>query len=147
MKQFAICFCLIVSLLSATNSEAQKKSSKPFLFKNYPEVIDCTEAQLNSLFAGKDVAVNLSLGKLTLEGDIINRSTKYNSLQTVAVKLPSFGNILFSVTKRDDEGRQPIYTAHLFNPKYADGYELKRNAGNSYQLIKIETAKLLSCNM
>jgi len=150
MKQVTTGLCIGFLMLFSVNSIAQKTSSgKPFLFTNYPAVIDCTEDQLNSLFTGgNDLNVNLSLpGNLTLQGEITNRAIKYNCLQTVSVKLPAFSNILFSVTKRDDAGKNPVYTAYLLNNDYADGYQLKRNRGNTYQLIKIETAKLLpTCN-
>jgi hypothetical protein len=150
MKQITTGLCIAFLMLFTANSIAQKSSSnKPFLFTDYPAVIDCTEAQLNSLFiASNDMNVSLSLpGNLTLQGEVTNRATKYNSLQTVSIKLPAFRNILFSVTKRDDEGKKPVFTAYLLNTDYADGYQLKRNAGNTYQFIKIETAKLLpTCN-
>lgn len=137
-------------MLFTVNIFAQKTSSKKlFLFTDYPAVINFSEAQLSSLFtATNDITVNLSLpGNLTLQGQVTSRSTKYNSLQTVAVKLPSFRNILFSATKRDNAGDKPVYTAYLFNTDYADGYQLKHNADNTYQFVKVETAKLLpTCN-
>ena len=150
MKHILTGLCIVGLMLTSITIIAQKNSSKkPFLFSNYPAVIDCSETQLNSLFtASNNITVSLSLaGNLTLQGEVVNRANKYNSLQTVSVKLPAFGNILFSVTKRDNEGKEPIYTAYLLNNSYADGYQLKRSADNAYQFIKIETAKLLpTCN-
>ncbi len=150
MKPITNGLCITLLMLSTATGFAQKTSAKkPFLFTNYPAVIDCTEAQLNSLFAaGNDITVSLSLpGNLTLQGEITQRATRYNSLQTVAVKLPAFRNILFSATKRDDAGKKPVFTAYLLNTDYADGYQLKHNTDNTYQFVKVETAKLLpTCN-
>ena len=150
MKIYTTGICIALFMLLSVSSIAQKTSKKTFLFSNYPSVIDCSGTQLNSLFiANNTVTVNLSLpGNLTLQGEVVSRATKYNSLQTVAVKLPAFSNSLFYVTKRDDGGKEPIYTASLLNTDYADGYKLKRTGGNTYQFVKIETAKLLpTCNL
>ena len=79
MKQFSTGLCIVLLMLFTINSIAQKTSSKkPFLFNDYPAVIDCTETQLNSLFiAGNDMNVSLSLpGNLTLKGEVTNRATK-----------------------------------------------------------------------
>lgn len=150
MKHFTKLVFAALFTFFAYGSIAQKPASpKPLLFNNYPAIINCTEAQLSSLFsADKGQQVNLVLpGNLNLKGTIKNKIAKYNNLQTVAMQLPAFNNILFSVTKRVDASNNTIYIGHLFNGSYADGYELKRNAGNTYQLIKIETEKLLpTCN-
>ncbi|MBL0355802.1 MAG: hypothetical protein IPP72_02455 [Chitinophagaceae bacterium] len=127
----------------------KKSFSKKSLFNNYPSVINCTEAQLSSLFnTEKGRQVNLQLpGNLNLQGTVISKADKYNNLQTVAITLPAFRNILFSVTKRYDAANKAIYVGHLFNTDYADGYELKRNTDNTYQFIKIATGTLLpTCN-
>ena len=150
MKPITNGLCMALFLLFSVHSFAQKPSSpKPFLFTAYPSVINCTEAQLNSLFdAGSGERVSLVLpGNLTLQGTITSKTTRYNSLQTVAIKLPAFRNVLFSVSKRNDAGNKPVYIGHLFNADYADGYQLKRTADNTYQFTKIETEKLLpTCN-
>jgi hypothetical protein len=150
MKQISTGLCIVLLMLFNKNSIAQKTpTNKPSLFTDYPAVIVCTEAQLNSLFtAGNEMNVSLSLpGNLMLQGEVTNRATKYNNLQTVSVKLPAFRNILFSVTKRNVDSKKPVYTAYLLSADYADGYQLKRSADNTYQFVKIETAKLLpACN-
>ena len=150
MKSVNISLCFAIMLLISISSIAQKPSSpKLFLFKNYPAIINCTEAQLNNLFAaarGESISLSLS-NELKLQGSITSKITKYNNLQTLTIKLPGFKNILFSVTKRTDDNNKNIFVGHLFNTDYADGYQLKRNADNSYQFIKIETEKLLpTCN-
>lgn len=133
-------------MLASVSITAQKKSStRPFLFKDYPEIINCTEAQLSSLFTyGNDVEVTLILPNgLTLKGPVKWWAKKYTNLQTVTIKLTEFGNTLFSLTRRFDAANNFIYVGHLFNTEYADGYELVNKGGGSYQLIKMQTDKIV----
>jgi hypothetical protein len=150
MKNSTKLLLAALCIFSMLGSTAQKPASqKPFLFNNYPAVINCSEILLSNLFnAGKGQAINLSLpSNLTLKGTITSKLTKYNNLQTISIQLPGFNNILFSITKRLDAANKAVYIGHLFNSNYADGYELKRNAENNYQFIKIATEKLLpTCN-
>ncbi len=145
---------VLLTFLAATgfaqHSSAEKSSPiKPFLFNKFPDVINCTAVQLNSFFAGgQGQAVNIAFDNtLTLAGNIKSNITKYSNLQTVLVQLPAFNNILFSLSKRTDEHHNIIYTGHLFNNAYADGYELKKGGHGDYQLIKISMEKMLpTCN-
>lgn len=136
----------LLCLFTTLNSTAQKATDpKPFLFKNYPAVIDCTEAQLAGFFAkGNDVEVSVSLsGDLTLKGPVKWWAKQYSYLQTVSVKLTNFSNILFSVTRRYDSNNNFIYVGHLMSPDFADGYELKRSGDNNYRLVKVATEEIL----
>jgi hypothetical protein len=140
---------VVFIVVTQTSIAQQSKTTKPTLFTNFPSTIICTADQLSNLFAvAQGQYIKLSLpGKLVLEGTVKNKISKYGKIETMTVQLPSFGNILFSVTKSNDENNNAIYTAHLFNSKYADGYELKRNGKNSYQFEKIEMEKMLpACN-
>ncbi len=134
--------CLLTSLSTA----AQKKSSaKPYLFKDYPTVINCTESQLASLFTyDNNVEVTLLLPNgLELKGPVRWWAKRYSNLQAISLKLTDFDNTLFSVSRRYDASNNFIYAAHLFHPDYADGYELVRKDGNNYQLVKMETDKII----
>ncbi len=150
MKRLIHSLCTVLLIIITATASAQNTSAtKKYLFNNYPAVIDFTEAQLSNLFSGKQ-AQNTSpalSGSFSLEGPVISNITKYNSIQTVVIKLTAFSNILFCLTKRKDEDNNTIYVGHLFSRDYADGYELKRTNGKAYQLIKIETEKILpACN-
>jgi hypothetical protein len=141
-------FVMFVLLAQVSNAQ-QKRSSRPSLFSNFPSTINCTEQQLNNLFSvGQGQNINLSLpGNLVLEGPVKNKTIKYGKIETMTVQLPAFGNMLFSVTKSKDQNNEAIYTAHLFNSNYADGYQLKRNEKKLYQFEKIEMDKILpACN-
>lgn len=140
---------VVFMLVSQMSIAQQSRTTKPTLFSNYPSTIICTENQLGNLFTvspGKNIKLSLP-GDLVLEGTVKNKINKYGKIETMTVLLPSFGNILFSITKSNDENNNPFYTAHLFSHKYADGYELKRNGKNIYQFEKIEMEKMLpACN-
>ncbi len=134
--------CLFTSL----TTQAQKASSaKVYLFKNYPSVINCTEAQLAGLFNyGNNAEVSLPLtANFTLKGPVKWWAKKYSNLQTVSLKLTAFHNILFSVSRRYDAAGNFTYVGHLYSTDFADGYELKKVGGTSYQFVKIETDRIL----
>lgn len=132
-------------LLASVTATAQKSLTRPSLFSNYPDVINCTEAQLASLFSFQnDVEVTLLLPNgLELKGPVKWWAKKYANLQTVTLKLTEFNNTLFSVTRHYDAADHFVYVGHLFNPAFADGYELKHTGDKHYQLVKMETEKLL----
>jgi hypothetical protein len=100
---------------------------------------------LNSLFTaqqGQLVDIDLE-SNFKIKGPVTSNLIKYQRLQTVVIKLQAFNNILFSLSKRQDEDNNTVFVGHILNNSYADGYELKRNSSKQYQLIKIETEKLL----
>ncbi len=137
-------------MLTAIAGNGQKPtSSKPTLFDKYPATIACSATQLDNLFnalPGDMVKMELP-AHLVLEGMLLKKQRRYNTIETISVQLPAFNKILFSVTRRFLPDHSVLYTAHLFNGEYADGYELKRLAGNTYQFVKIETGNLLPlCN-
>ena len=146
MKRCTQIVLVLLCMLASNSTMAQKKSSaRPPLFKEFPLVINCTEEQLASLFTydnGTEVTLLLPDG-LTLKGPVRWWAKKYSNLQTVSIKLTEFNNTLFSVSRRFDANNNFIYVAHLFNPDYADGYELKRKEGGKYQLVKMDTEKII----
>lgn len=151
MKYLITTLCTVLLTITACTVAAQSaKISKPYLFKNFPAAIDFSEAQLSNVFsakAGQSKTLALPEG-LLLNGEVVSNISKYNgSLQTLAIKLPAFNNMLFSLSKRTAKDNSVIYIGHLFSKDYADGYELKRNGSNTYQFIKVEMNEMLpACN-
>lgn len=155
MKHLATTTLMVLLTFTAVTSFAQEhpqnraSPAKPSLFTKFPDVINCSAGQLNSFFnsrQGDDIAVCFN-SSLTLDGNIKSSFSKYSNLQTVVVKLPQFHNILFTISRIVDEDRQIVYTGHLFDTAYADGYELKNKGGGNYQLVKIDMEKMLpTCN-
>ncbi|MEO5890718.1 MAG: hypothetical protein ABIQ31_10720 [Ferruginibacter sp.] len=149
MKRLTTTICMVLLALSAVTGYSQNRQSvKPSLFTAFPTTINCTEAQLSSLFTQKGTNVSLSLdNKLTLSGPVTSNLVKYHNLQTIVIKLPAFKNTLFSLSKQTDKNNNNTYVGRILNPLYADGFELKRQANGIYQLTKIDIDKILVyCN-
>ncbi len=155
MKNLATTALTVLLTFTAVTSFAQQRPenrsspAKPYLFSQYPKAINCTASQLNSFFSSRQgEKVNVSFDNtINLGGNIISNISKYSNLQTVVVKLSQFNNISFTLSKIIDEDNQLVYAGHLFNPAYADGYELKKMDRENYQFIKIEMEKILpTCN-
>ena len=146
MKNLAtITLMVALTLCAATVSAQNTLLSKPSLFSKYPDVINCTSAQLNSFFEsdqGKTVKVSIN-NTFTLAGSVKSKLAKYNNLQTVVINLPAFNNILLTLSKRTDKREIITYVGHLFDNAYADGYELKKINNDNYQFIKISMEKIL----
>jgi hypothetical protein len=155
MKHLATTTLVVLFTLTAVSSFAQQATEsrtlpiKPALFSKFPDVINCTATQLNNFFnrhPGENINVSFN-NTLTLSGNIKSCISKYSNLQTVVVKLPLFNNILFTLSKRADQQNNIVYVGHLFDPAYADGYELKKISPENYQFIKIIMDKVLpTCN-
>jgi hypothetical protein len=151
MKHLATTTLLVLLILAAVTSFAQEhpqnraSPAKPALFTQFPDVINCTAGQLNSFFnsrPGENIAVSFN-SNLMLDGNVKSNISKYSNLQTVVVKLAQFNNISFTISRIIDEDNQIVYSGHLFDPAYADGFELKNKGGGNYQFVKIEFEKML----
>ncbi|MDN3657709.1 hypothetical protein QWZ08_18800 [Ferruginibacter paludis] len=151
MKHLATTTLMVLLILAAVTSFAQEhpqnraSPAKPALFTQFPDVINCTAGQLNSFFnsrPGENIAVSFN-SNLMLDGNVKSNISKYSNLQTVVVKLAQFNNISFTISRIIDEDNQIVYSGHLFDPAYADGFELKNKGGGNYQFVKIELQKML----
>lgn len=146
MKHLTTTMCMVLLILTAVTGYAQnQRSGKPVLFANFPSTINCTEAQLSSMFAAsKGTGVNLTLAKnITLSGTVTSSQFKYSNLQTIVIKLPAFKDAVFSLSKQIGKDNKITYVGKILNPLYADGFELKRGADGNYQLSKIDLEKIL----
>jgi uncharacterized protein YdeI (BOF family) len=76
-------------------------------------------------------------------GTVTGNTVKYSNLQSVTIKLPEFDNLIFSISKITNDDKTVTYVGRIINKKYADGYELKKDASNNYQFVKFETDKLI----
>ncbi len=139
--------CLVLLTLSAAtvNAQQNRSSTKPVLFSNLPAVINFTEAQLSSLFnsaKGQNISLPVA-SQVSLTGPVTSNLVKYANLQTLVIQLPAYNNTFFSISKQT-ENNTINYVGRIFNPAYADGYELKKTASGSYQLIKLNTENILT---
>ena len=147
MKHFAafammllLCTCITVTGFSQTGN-----NSKPKQFNNFPDVINCSEAELNSIFSstpGQSISVSFS-DNFLFAGNVVNNIVKYSNLQTAVIKSPAFNNSIFGVSKIINKYNTVTYLGRIINKEYFDGYELKRDAAGNYQLIKMETDRVI----
>ncbi len=146
MKHTVLSYVLLVLFtLGTLTTSAQTQSSKPSLFSNFPEKIDCIPAISDQAFtttAGQDAVVNGSSNFL-FSGKILSNTTKYGSLQTVVIRSAAFADAIFVLSKVTVADKTVEYKGRIINTKYADGYELKKDEAGNYQLVKFETDKLL----
>ncbi len=139
------CMLLICTVLVTSGFSQNSGTTKPKQFDSYPAVINCSEAELSKVFAitaGHPISFSFS-DNFLFSGDIISNNVKYSNLQSAVVKSPVFNNTVFNISKRINTDNTVTYIGHIINKNYFDGYELKRNMDGNYQLIKIETDKVI----
>jgi hypothetical protein len=146
MNRLAPYACMFLcTLLAMTGFSQNPGVTKPKQFNNYPDVINCSEAELSRVFtspAGQHISLSFS-DNFLFSGDITSNVVKYSNLQSAVVKSPIFNNTVFGISKRINDDNSVTYIGHIINKDYFDGYELKRNTDGNYQLIKIQTDKVI----
>ncbi|HMK04759.1 MAG TPA: hypothetical protein VK489_11230 [Ferruginibacter sp.] len=136
---------LLLSLISLSALSQNPSGSKPKQFSNFPDVINCSEAELSNIFnaaAGQNISLSFS-DNFSFTGSITSNIVKYSNLQTAVVRSPFFNNSIFSVSKIINKDNSVSYLGRIINKGYYDGYELKRNTEGKYQLIKMETDRVI----
>lgn len=144
MKHVASIAIVLLFTLIATTGYSQT-ASKPKQFSNFPDVINCSETQLSSIFnstPGQNVNLAFS-DNFSFSGDVVNNVVKYSNLQSAVIKSPAFHNSIFSISKITNKDNSISYVGRIVNKNYFDGYELKKNAAGNYQLIKMETDRVI----
>jgi hypothetical protein len=146
MKRLAPNAMLLLGILLSVTLNAQTNSSeKPALFSNFSNTINCPQAELSKAFtamANQNIILSFS-DNFLFSGTVVSNVVKYANLQTILIKSPVYGDAVFSLSKITRKDNSVAYTGRIINPKYADGYELKKDGFNNYQLIKIEMGNIL----
>jgi hypothetical protein len=150
MKHSATLVSGLCCLLFGFNSIAQSNLKKPTAFNAFPKIMYCSTASIANLFSieqGQAAKIDFGENKL-LEGKIINKISKYNNtLQTIVIQIPAYGNSILSISKRKEKDNNDVFIGHLFNNNFADGFQLKPGKANQYELIKTGTDQVLQpCN-
>lgn len=144
MKHFAAIAIMLLFTSIATTGYSQT-ASKPKQFSNFPDVINCTESELSNIFnatPGQNISLSFS-DNFSFAGDVVNNIVKYSNLQSAVIKSSAFHNSIFSVSRITNKDNRVSYVGRIINKNYFDGYELKKNAAGNYQLIKIETDRVI----
>ena len=138
-------YVIALMLCSISMMGFSQTAAKPKQFNNFPDVINCTEAELSKVFtssAGQNISFSFS-DNFLFDGAVISNVIKYSNLQSANVKSPVFNNSIFNISKRINDDNSITYVGRIINKNYFDGYELKKTADGKYQLIKIETDKVI----
>jgi hypothetical protein len=146
MKRLAPNAMLLLCILFSATINAQNNSSKkPALFSKFINTINCPLPQLSKAFtATVSQNINFSFSdNFLFSGIVVSNIIKYTNLQTVLIKLPAYGDAIFSLSKITKKDNSVSYVGRIINTKYADGYQLKKDAFNNYQLVKFETGTIL----
>jgi len=135
------------SLLSciAISGFSQNNNIKPKQFNSFPDAINCTEFELSKVFnATPGQVINISFSdNFVFSGNVTSNIVKYANLQTAVVVSPDYSNTIFSISKITNSDGTTGYIGRIINKNYFDGYELKRNQSGNYQLIKMETDRVI----
>ncbi|UEG49209.1 hypothetical protein LK994_11265 [Ferruginibacter lapsinanis] len=145
-RRLAILNVVLFSCITVTSVAQSNQLVKVPLFKSMPRTITCTSLDLNNFFAfpkGQQKMQTSISGQLDISGTVISNTAKYNKLFTMAIKLSAYNDAIFSISKRIDENNKPVFTGHIFQQNSADGYELKKNADDTYQFVKINMDEIL----
>ena len=146
MKRLAPYACALLCTLFATTGFSQSPGPvKPKQFDNFPRVINCSSAELGRAFATTaGQTINLSFSdNFSFSGNVLDNTVKYSNLQSVVLKSAAFNNSIFSLSKRTNPDNSITYVGRIINRNYFDGYELRKDASGNYQLIKIETDRVI----
>jgi hypothetical protein len=144
MKRYAP-YALSVLLSFTAMTVFSQNNSKPKQFNNFPAAINCSEQELAKVFnATAGQVINLSFSNnFVFSGSVKSNISKYANLQTAVVVSPAYSNTIFSVSKITNTDGSISYIGRIINKSYFDGFELKKNASGNYQLIKMETDRVM----
>lgn len=131
-------------LYTAVNAQ-NNPAVKPSLFKSFPEKIICSSTELGKSITA-DAGLQTSLlfsDNFLFNGKVLSNTVKYGNMQSVIIQSKDYADAVLNLTRIILPNGQVEYKGRIVNTKYADGYELKKDAAGNYQLIKFETDKLL----
>lgn len=143
MKSLSLTLCCCILYVLAYSQPIANQ--RPTLFDQLPASIHCTGDQLQSILqATTGSYIDFALApSFSIKGIVASNRVKYQQLQTVAIRLSAYQNIVLSISSRRNEQNEVIYTGRIISPNYADGFEIRRIKGNDYQLVKIETEQVM----
>ena len=145
MKRLTLYTLVLVALISPAAYAQNPTGAKPKLFSNFPEKIICSAAELSRIFTtNADQNISLSFSdNFLFSGTVTSNVVKYANLQTAVIKSPMFDDAIFAVSKITNADKSISYIGRIISKKYFDGYELKKDIQNNYQLTKIETDRVI----
>ncbi len=143
MKQPAVCALLL--FVCSTSPALSQTGSKPTQFSRFPDVINCPESLLATVFSaapGQDSSLSFSTD-FSFSGTVVSNVVKYSNLRSAVIRSPYFNNSVFSISQIINSDNSYTYTGRIINKNYFDGYELKQHASGGYQFVKVETDQVI----
>lgn len=150
MKRYApYALSLLLSFIVATGF-CQNNNPKPKQFNSFPDIINCSEAELAKVFTaipGQPISLSFS-NNFTFAGTVKSNLAKYANLQSAVIESPDYSNTIFHVSRSTNPDGSVSYIGRIINKSFFDGFELKKNTSGNYQLKKVETDRVIQdCNL
>jgi len=145
MKSLILKAMLLLCILTTATANAQTTIAKPKLFSNFSDNIICSQQEFSKVFsASVNQNINISFSSVfSFSGTVTSNVVKYGNLQTAIIRSAAFDGAILVLSKITNADNSIDYVGRIISTKYFDGYELKKDATNNYQLIKIETDKVI----
>lgn len=135
-----VCLCTYAGAAAQQSPEV-----KPKLFSSYPSTLNISESCLQNIFnlaTGESAIIDFG-NSLLFPCKVLRNEIKYSNMQTVIIRSTAFDNAMFQITKITNTDQSISYKGRIINERAADGFEIKKSAGGSYQLQKFDTDKVL----
>jgi len=144
MKAIRLTLLGLMALTISSFSFAQT-GNRPKLFERFPDQINLNAITLEqAMDAREGQEITLSFGGgFNFQGTVLSNETKYGKLQTILIKSPAFDNSIFSLSRITESDMPARYSGRIINPAAADGYLIRKDAAEQYQLAKISTENVL----
>lgn len=135
---------LLVLLLCLTTVVSFSQITKPNVFSQFPEVIDCSVTQFSNAFAAREgETITLSFSNnFIITGKVISNLQKYANLQSMTIQVPAYANAVFHLSKQTNDDNSTSFVGRILSTEARDGYEIKRDAIGDYKFQKIEEEKI-----
>src|SRR3954464_7058787 len=101
MKRYATHTLSLLMCFIVTTGFCQNNNPKPKQFNNFPDIINCNEAELSKVFTalpGQNISLAFS-NNFTFAGTVTSNIAKYVNLQSAVIVSPDYSNTIFSVSK------------------------------------------------
>ena len=137
---------LLALLLCLTTAASYSQTdNRPKIFQNLPETIALTEASLQYAFtASEGQDINLPLSSIfSFPGKVLSNLVKYHNLQSITIRSAVYDNAILHLSKIINDDNTISYVGRIMNERAYDGYEIKRKADGSYNLVKFETGLVM----
>lgn len=145
MKPYATYALYVLFSLVSVTGFSQNNNQKPKQFDNYPATINCSDLELAKVFntvQGQAVSLNFS-NDFIFSGTVTSNIVKYSNLQSAVVMSPDYANTIFNLSKVTNTDGSVSYNGRIINKNHFDGFELKKNPVGEYQLVKIESDRVI----